>query len=104
MCPVPWLFWSCLPKRYCAFLALRLRYKFDVFPQAPLTFPVRDPCSLATGEPFAQMMTEGRSLLCVSQVDDSRADAYASTDDEWMDKTKQLRTVFQYWDAFPADS
>ena|SRR5208337_4718191 len=71
MFPAPWRFWSCSSERYCAFLAPRLRCKFDVFPPAPPAFLVRNPDSRAVGEQFVQMLFEGRSLLCASHVDDS---------------------------------
>ncbi len=71
MCPVLWRFWSCSPEQYCAFLAPHLRYRFDVFPQVPPAFLVKDPCSRAIGEQSGQMPLGGQSLWCGSHADDS---------------------------------
>src|SRR5579872_4283569 len=71
MYPTLWLSASCLPKQYCAFPVQRPRCTFDVSLQVPLTFLETAPCSAVIGEQFAQMLTEGRSLACASQVDDS---------------------------------
>src|ERR1017187_9845776 len=71
MCPVLWRFWSCSRAQYCEFPAPHLQYKFDVVPQVPPVFLVKDPYSRAIGEPSGRTPLGGRSLLCGSHADDS---------------------------------